>query len=734
MPHPSKRWNSHSKNKNSCPILASRREERKQERLAKKQRNIQRNQSRGGKGTDVNESPVVVDKKKTEKKVQPVKKKNQVREEEMKKQRFRQIRKQLKDDDKVIRQLEKKLRLNRRKGRKAVPKSFYDEGLGDILDFIDKRVDPDDDRKQEKEEQISENEDDEDQEMSDDADDQNEESDEDSDVGDEKEIEFEVDSDADEEDNDSEDEDDDEVEEADQSEEMDDADEDAQVVEPVVDKIQCEPLDPTLMRRIRGQLNRITSANLPSISSFIENMYRENSSFQVNESMCRCIDSLLVVPVTLSPLKLVTELCLLIASLHENIGDEVGGHAIHYFVKAFKSQFDSNDQDMECKKLDNLVAILCNLYAVSLIDVGLFYEITSEIVSRFDEKSIELLLFVLTSVGFLMRKDSPDRMKNLIRDIQMQANKSPGSGVSKRTEFMLETLTEIKNNNIIKVTSRASSVVSPINRDELKGILKNCLKRSTKVTAIPATLKQALSSNRWWIKVGPGLIENQANRDSSDKRAKQEKYEFALESEVEERLCRSLRLNTTPLRRSLFKAVISSADYVEAADRLVSLCKKNQCIEAANVLIQIAIHETKVFNPFYVHVLKRLASFDRQYKVSIFYAVKDRLSDVPSFSDAKKRTFVQLVFQLMREKVISLAVVKGLEFASLTEPLVIFLKDLLTLVMDQDEKVMKEMFERIPKKDHMLMASIRLFISCFMDEKSQSMSRDLISARIKLQT
>lgn len=719
QPH---RGNKKKKTKTVCPILASRKEERKQAKLAKKQQNILRHENRAGRTTPVSDTRIQQQQVPSNKK--PVQKVSKKKEEEMKMQRVRQVRQQLKADDKVIKQMEKKLKLNRRKGRKAIPKSFYADGLGDLLDLVDKRVDPDQDLDEVKDEGEEEQQsDDSDQDMNSDVHDQ--ESDHGSEHSDQEfdqEIEFDPDS---------------EKEDEDEGVESDESDEEAQetIAEPPAEPIRQEPeqLDQTLLRRIRGQLNRITTSNMPSICSFIGNMYRENSLFQMNESICRCMDSLLVIDVTLSPLKLVTEMCLLLAALHENIGEEVGGHAMHYFVKKFKAEFDSSSRSMESKKLDNVIAIICNLYATGVMDSGLMYEIVSELVTMFDEKSIELLLFILTAVGFLMRKDSPDRMKSLIRDIQSKSNTAPD--VSKRTEFMLETLTEIKNNNILKVTSRSSSVVMPIDRDELKSILRNCLKQSTKVTPIPATLQQVLTSNRWWIKVGPGLIEDQEIREAKDKvleTSKVSAMSFNLESESEERLCRKLRLNTTTLRRSLFKAVISSSDYIEAADRLASLCNKSQCIEAANVVIQISIHETKKFNPFYFHVLKRLASFDRRYKLSIFFAIKDRLTEVSDFSEAKQLSFATLIFHLIKAKVISLAVVKGLDFASLTESLVQFMTSLLQMIMDEGEEVMREVFDRIPKKDHMLLTQIRLFISCFMDKANeQSLGRDLMNARIK---
>ena len=492
--------------------------------------------------------------------------------------------------------------------------------------------------------------------------------------------------------------------------------------------------DKDLIRKIRGQLNRLTSSNMPGISTFIRNLYKQNSLFQVNQCICQCISDLVIIDTVLSPLTMVSELALLICVLHENVGEEVGGHAINFFVKKFHSLYHSNEgKQSENKMTDNALGILCYLYAGQVIEIGLFSEVISDVIQDFCDKTIELVMFTLTTVGFLMRKDSPEKLKEMLKKIQTQseARKSTSGEeeTDKRLEFMLETMTAIRNNNILKVTSKATGLVHPVDRDELKSTLKNCLKRSQKVTPIPATLKQALSSNRWWIKVG-GLLEAQKSKDNDKPVFLSNPLETF--SENEEKLCRSLRLNTTPLRRSLFKAIITSSDFIESADRIVSLCKKTQVLEAAYVLIQIAIHE-RTCNPFYVHVCKRLAAFDRQYKLAVFFATRDRLKELDSMKETKRLVFASLVFLLVKLEVITLSVLKVIDFSDLSEASMQFLKTVLQEVMSLEETVMKDMFDRIPKKDHLFTASLRLFISCFMDDSAaESKTRDLLKAKIKL--
>ena len=573
-----------------------------------------------------------------------------------------------------------------------------------------------------------------------------------------------------------------------------------------------------LRRTIRGQINRLTSSNLPSIGSLIENLYHKNSLFQVNECVCECIHDLIIVDGTMSPIKLISELALLIATLQVNVGDEVAGHAVHFFVSIFdrlnrdrlnKDRLNKDRLDPGSKKLDNLLLFFCHLYSVSVFDSTLILELMHQLLEEFDEKSIELILNMLISVGFILRKNSPSQMKLLIRSINSRANEAQSSITNKtktesttnktesttnktesttnktesttnktesvsnkRIEFMLETLAEIRNNNIMKVTSKCSGVIVPIDRDILRNTLKNSLKKANKVTPLLVTYDQALSSNRWWVKVGslkerqeggssesvPGESSESVPGESSES-VPGGSSESILEGR-EEKLCRMLRLNTSPLRRSLFKALISSADIVEACSRMITMCsggrssegmstrregmsakrwstsgtmntKAMNTSEATNVILQVALHES-TFNPFYVHLLSRLCHFDRRFKLSTHFAVTDRIHTVEEMSEGMRKRFIQIILQLLVMKVISLSVLKGIEFSDLNQTLVQFLKSIISGIMSHEESLIKEIFDRIPNKDRSFATSIRLFIACFMDETNGTVGKEIIKARIKL--
>lgn len=54
----------------------------------------------------------------------------------------------------------------------------------------------------------------------------------------------------------------------------------------------------------------------------------------------------------------------------------------------------------------------------------LMYNILELLSQRFTEKEVELILLVLRSVGFTLRKDDPLALKDLVLRLQKKANES----------------------------------------------------------------------------------------------------------------------------------------------------------------------------------------------------------------------------------------------------------------------------------------------------------------------
>lgn len=64
------------------------------------------------------------------------------------------------------------------------------------------------------------------------------------------------------------------------------------------------------------------------------------------------------------------------------------------------------------------------MVVVQVFHSVLMYNILELLSQRFTEKEVELILLVLRSVGFTLRKDDPLALKDLVLRLQKKANES----------------------------------------------------------------------------------------------------------------------------------------------------------------------------------------------------------------------------------------------------------------------------------------------------------------------
>lgn len=526
----------------------------------------------------------------------------------------------IKEEERYIKQLEKKLKLNRRKKKGTLPKSFHEDGLAYILDVVDKSVlNTEESKTKEEETEIPM--------KSNDA------------IEDLKDSDFEQATESEEGSSENSD-----VERSDSEDNIDNkrkfhskhkvtkmdiygkyrdslgniVDETSQLVKGIENK--NFEISPQLTRMVRGALNRLTTANIAVVTQQIAKLYLEHSRFEVSEAVWSCIKSSVIDLKFLAPSKLVSEHAMLIALLHAQIGEEVGGQMIHNTVCEFEQEVTNLNEasDTDSKRIDNIICLTNNLLVCGLLDSNVSFDVLTRLCDLFREKCIELIILTLRSVGFYLRKENPVRLKELILTAQQKAstidkNKLSGS----RINFMLEALTAIKNNNIVKLPDYGTNIDFQLIENTLKGVYKK-----VRVNKIPGSYNEILNNARWWIYSTSDRIQVYIA----------EKSENTSLSKVNERLCKMLRFNT-PLRKELFHALITSDDYQDASRGLVKIAR-NQAIEVVNVVLHVAIHEKQV-NLFYVHLLRQLSHMDRKYKVSM----RDLCEQFVNMSETMPRSF-----------------------------------------------------------------------------------------------
>lgn len=492
-----------------------------------------------------------------------------------------------------------------------------------------------------------------------------------------------------------------------------------------------------LNKQVKGLLNRLAESNMHGIANQMEELYRDNSRNDMNQTITDLLMSSLIGD-SLTPERLVMEHVMLAAILHANVGTEVGAHLLQMFVKQFDSEYNRNDLiNVVNKRLDNIALVIAYIYNFKIVDAKLIFDILDKLVDSFKPKDIDIILLMLKNVGFVIRKDDPSALKDLILKIQSKASSS-GSDTDlddSRVKFMLEILMAIKNNNVNKIPN-----YDPSHFEHLKKTLKSFVREGNYVTEMKVGLDDLLKADqrgRWWI-VGSaftGFLPGEKNNDSQAKTQTESKEKFS--GKLLE-LARKMRMNTD-VRKNIFCIVMSAEDYLDAFEKLVKLGTKNQNErEVIFVLVDCCVQE-KNFNPYYPKLISKLATFDRKYRLAAQFTIWDKLKQIDDLKTVQVKNLGQLTCFLIKEKSQPLSVLKVIQFSEMNKRNVAYLREvLLGILMQKNVDQLVEAFRAVSEspKLNLFREGLRLFMQHFLIKQSsklsESVDKELMKKRIRL--
>ncbi|XP_012235788.2 nucleolar MIF4G domain-containing protein 1 [Linepithema humile] len=695
---------------------------------------------------------------KTEKGQKPENTKEKRDEKSAKKQRKKNLKQANIEEDKMIKQLEKRLKLNKRKS-KSIPKSFVSDGLDYILDFCDSEnrnhivetekqllengmstdfeedlnmAIGEDDTDEEHEKHDNEDSVDDNEESEQDMENESLLSDENSDQEDNEDISLEESNEINvESKNDSTDEGDELENEGsghgDASEQPDDGEDvwediygrqrdkkgnivSKKYIPPAVRNASADiSVDNEkarrLERQLKGILNRLAEQNMHTIANQVEEMYMSNSRNDMNVMLSKLMMESIIAPV-LTPDRLICEHMMLVAILHANVGTEVGAHFLLTIVKKLHQMLDTS-HCVENKELDNLILMISHLYNFKAYGHRLLYQILEKLAATFTEKEIELILLILKTVGFQLRKDDPIALKELILKLQQKANDTTLE--NSRVKFMLDVLLAIKNNNMSKIPQ-----YDPSRIEHLKKILKNFIHKGNSVTQFNVSLKDLLEADergKWWI-IGSAWsgVKDNDNLEKTSEDKKQKYSEEILE------LARKQRMNTD-VRRDIFCVLMTAEDYLDAFEKIHHLGLKNQQQrEIIYVIFNCCVQEKK-FNPYYAVLAQKLCDSDRKYQLTIQFALWDKLKTLNDLNTKQLTNLAKFLNHLFLNKGLPLSVLKVVQFTELDNLTMRLIRQImLGILLHENEEACLEVFGRISlsPKLQTFRESLRLFISHFL--------------------
>ncbi|KAK0648786.1 hypothetical protein B0T16DRAFT_408792 [Cercophora newfieldiana] len=559
------------------------------------------------------------------------------------------VKEKLAQDDAEIAELERKLGL---KGRKTLPQSFKDDGLGDLLEeldggYVDGETQEKKKRKAEADEWLASKrrKASGQQQEAKNKRHESEESDEDMD-------EFDEDMDHSDEGSGASDASGDSFGGFDSSDE--DGDEDMEepepkkrvrenpYVAPVVAQQTAKYVPPSLRketgsdaelvarirRQTQGLVNRVTDSNLVSIIGEIEKLYREHPRQHVSSAL---VDLLLIQ--VCEPTALPDTLLILNAGFataaHKVIGMDFGAQLIQEVVERFARYYEEAkeaafDLTNVSKQTSNLITFLSQLYNFQLVGPNLLIDYIRMLLENLSELTAELLLRIVRMSGPALRQDDPMALKDIVTLIRPAVAKIGEQNLSVRTKFMIDTIYDLKNNKM-KTGVGASAIVSE-HSTRMKKTLGSLNSRKLKSTEpLRIGLKDIQDSDKkgkWWL-VGAswaGLSAGEKAKKDTSADDEDSDDESIIIGDLSDGvpdiadLARQQMMNTD-VRRSIFVAIASACDYEDAYLRITKLrLNKERQKEIPFVIMQCCGAE-QTYNPYYTFVAKKLCS-DRRVKWS----------------------------------------------------------------------------------------------------------------------
>lgn len=334
------------------------------------------------------------------------------------------------------------------------------------------------------------------------------------------------------------------------------------------------------------------------------------------------------------------------------------------------------------------------------------------------ELEVELLVCLVDHCGAQLRADDPIGLKTAITTLTRRSavqSDAENAAESTRLRFMLEALTDLRNNKSRRIQSANADIVKGLRH--WLGTVKNSLGGGR--AGIDLCLRVSLTdlldaekTGRWW-KAGAswagkkqgGIITSAGDDSEGEEREPVKKQSGNPEEEKLLVLAQKMRFNTAT-RRNIFVVIMSSRDVDDAFERLQRLeLKGKQDREVVRVISECCAQE-KSYNAFYSELAAMLCGYNRQYKTSIQFIFWDNFK---LFEDevAGRRTvnLARLLAHLVGGFHLPLAVLKPIDMTDLNANMMLFLATFFMALFSAKVSIYPA---------HSFLPSFLLFLSIFL--------------------
>ncbi|CAH9127545.1 unnamed protein product [Cuscuta epithymum] len=262
-----------------------------------------------------------------------------------------------------------------------------------------------------------------------------------------------------------------------------------------------------IRRQVQGLLNRLSQSNVESITSEMSTIIH---------TVGRSLGSLIISEKVLTSCsggprgneQHAAVFAAFVAGMSCSIGIDFGAKILASLAKHFEEEYQKEDN----MSLRNLTILFSYLYIFGVFSSDLIYDFLVMLSKRLTEADFATILAVLQYCGMKLRADDPIAMKNFITSIQNRVNElkilsedTQSSLKSKRMDFMVQTICEIK--NIKKRTKEETVQLTHIRKWLQKLRVDDILLRGLKWCKLIDPDKKG----QWWLSGDVNVNSDQKN-------------------------------------------------------------------------------------------------------------------------------------------------------------------------------------------------------------------------------
>lgn len=374
-----------------------------------------------------------------------------------------------------------------------------------------------------------------------------------------------------------------------------------------------DQVEAQLQRRIQGLINRLTSDNMTGILKDIADLYQTNPRQLVTSTLVDLIMALVCSPEK-RPDLFFTMIAGFIAAVHKTMGVAISAQFLQQLVETLEKRSAAASGDQSDAGSKHLISLLAELYNMQVIGCNLIFDYVRLFLKTLSELNTELLLRLIQLCGPSLRRDDPRALRDIVNHIQPNTTKD----MSVRTRFMIDEMKKLQSNKA-RAVARNKDLAEQ--RTQLRKRI-GTLKGSHDVQPLRVGLEDMRDSEtqgKWWL-VGASWLGNQSGQEknTANKKRDDDDDDDGLADETITQLDDGLGIPdlwqlareqgfNTEVRQRIFVALHAATD-CEGADHLVQKLRlnKHQRKEVAEVIVRSGERQN-VYNHYYALLADRFS-------------------------------------------------------------------------------------------------------------------------------